>query len=233
MAEREIGVLIDYENVGLGSIHYLFDQLSDVGRIIVKRAYADWSRAGAKGELMMELGIDAKQYFRASGSGKNASDVCLAIDAIDMLHRSPVDTFVIVSSDTDFVPLVNALRAAGKMVIGAGHRGVVSPALVHSCDRYVYLDESEPTAQAHSDLKQHAESLVVRAVGTSGDDQGQVVAAKLHNTILRMDPSFDYRALGHKSFTQFLSSVPQVKIRRPRGRGDVSVELASDQDRTA
>ena len=153
MAERQIGVLIDYENVGLGSIHSLFDQLSDLGRIIVKRAYGDWSKAAGRGDQMLELGIEAKHYFRASGSGKNASDICLAIDAIDLMYRTPMDTFVIVSSDTDFVPLVSTLRAAGKMVVGAGRRGVVSPALVHSCDRYIYLDDVEPTAQAHSRLE--------------------------------------------------------------------------------
>ena len=229
MPDSQIGVLIDYENVGLGSIHFLFDQLSDVGRIIVKRAYADWSKASSRNDQMLELGIEAKHYFRATNSGKNASDICLAIDAIDLLHRSPVDTFVIVSSDTDFVPLVSALRAAGKTVIGAGHRGVVSPALVHSCDRYVYLDAVKPTAQTHPTLKSQAESLLVRAVKASTDELGQVVAAKLHNTMLRMDPSFDFRPLGHGTFTHFLDSTPLVALHRPRGRGDVLVELTGGQ----
>ena len=229
MPDSQIGVLIDYENVGLGSVHFLFDQLSDVGRIIIKRAYADWSKASSQSTQMLELGIEPKHYFRATNSGKNASDICLAIDAIDLLHRSPVDTFVIVSSDTDFVPLVSALRAAGKTVIGAGHRGVVSPALVHSCDRYVYLDAVKPTAQTHPTLKSQAESLLVRAVKASTDELGQVVAAKLHNTMLRMDPSFDYRALGHNTFTHFLDSTPLVTLRRPRGRGDVLVELTGGQ----
>ena len=233
MAESQIGVLIDYENVGLGSIHSLFDQLSDVGRIIIKRAYADWSRAAVKGEQMLELGIEARQHFHPPGSGKNASDILLTIDAVDLLHRSSVDTFVIVSSDTDFVPLVNALRAAGKTVIGAGRRGIVSPGLVRSCDRYIYLEEGNSTAQAqaHSGLEEQAESLLVRAVAASTDDLGQVGGAKLHNTIRRMDPSFDFRALGHRSFTQFLASSHLVKLQRPRGHGDVLVELAAGQMR--
>ena len=231
MTDRQIGVLIDYENVGLGSIHSLFDQLSDVGRIIIKRAYADWSKAGAKGEQMLELGIEARHYFRTPNSGKNASDICLAIDAIDLLHRSPLDTFVIVSSDTDFVPLVSVLRSAGKMVMGAGPRGVVSPALVHSCDRYIYLDEGKPTAQAHVALKEQAESLLLRAMGAATDEQGQVVAAKLHNTMLRIDPSFDFRALDRRSFTQFLTAfTPLIQLHRPRGRGDVMVELGPGQN---
>ena len=74
MAENQIGVLIDYENVGLGSMHRLFDQLSDLGRITVKRAYADWSKTPDKSNQMSELGIEAKHYFRPHAR-KNASDI--------------------------------------------------------------------------------------------------------------------------------------------------------------
>ena len=229
MTDRQIGVLIDYENVGLGSMQSLFDQLSEVGRIIIKRAYGDLSRTSVKAEQALELGIEFKHYFRAPGSEKNASDILLAIDAIELLHSSPLDTFVIVSSDTDFVPLVSKLRAEGKMVFGAGRRATVSPALVHSCDRYVYLDDREATAQAQPALKAHADALLERAMNSALDDEGQVVAAKLHNTMLRMDPSFDYRALGHRNLSQFLEASAVVTVRRSRGQGDHTVELAPRQ----
>ena len=231
MPESQIAVLIDFENVGLDSVQSLFDQLSDVGRIIIKRAYADWSKTTDKvRQQMLELGIEPKSYFRWPGSAKNSSDIMLAIDAIDVMYRSPVDTFVVVSSDTDFVPLVGALRAAGKTVIGAGRRAVVSKALIQSCDRYISLDEGRPTEVDHTALRRIAESLLDRAMGTSTDDLGHVVAAKLHNTMLRMDPSFDFRALGHRNFTQFLAASPRVNIRRPGGRGDVLVEPAVSQN---
>ncbi len=233
MPESQIAVLIDYENVGLSSIQSLFDQLSDLGRIIVKRAYADWSVASTSKNQALELGIEAVHYFHAASSGKNASDICLAIDAMELLHRSPVDTFVIVSSDTDFVPLVSKLRSAGKTVIGAGRRGVVSPALVRSCDRYIYLDDGKASAQGGVDLKKQAQALLLRAVEASVDNVGQVKAAKLHNTILRMDPSFDFRSLGYKTFTQFLASSPHIRLLRPRGQGDVMVELAVNHGRKA
>ena len=227
MPDSQVGVLIDFENVGSSNLHNLFDQISEVGRIIVKRAYADWTKIPRKSEEMLELGIEAKHYFRASGSGKNASDICLAIDAIDLLYRTPIDTFVIVSSDTDFVPLVSTLRSVGKVVVGAGHRGVVSPALVHSCDRYIYLDDGSSTLEDTSDLKRHASQLLLRAMDTSVDEQGRVVASKLHNTMLRIDPSFDYRAMGYKSFTQFLSSSDAIKVQRRGGHGDVVITLAA------
>lgn len=145
IAERQLAVLIDVENTGLKSIQWLFDQVADIGRIIVKRAYADWSVASNKRDQLqlIELGIEPVHLFRSSGGSKNSSDIRLVIDAVDLLHQSPVDTFVIVSSDSDFVPLVSKLRAAGKTVIGAGREAIVSRTLVKSCDRYFYLDQND------------------------------------------------------------------------------------------
>ena len=84
-ADRQIAVLVDVENVGLDSIQWLFDQLSDVGRIIVKRAYGDWSAGSGKRDQVLELGIEPIQVFHATPSGKNTSDIRLAVDAVDLL----------------------------------------------------------------------------------------------------------------------------------------------------
>ena len=226
MADQQIAVLIDYENVGLGSIQWLFDQMSDLGRVIVKRAYADWSLASNQRNDLLELGIDAVHLFQTASSGKNASDIRLAIDAIELLYGSPVDTFVIVSSDSDFVPLVSKLRAAGKTVIGAGRQGAVSRTLVLSCDRYFYLEKisSLPAAQPSKD-ESKGYPLLIRAVNAAMDNEGKVNGAKLHQTLLRLDPSFDFRALGYATFTKFLESSTEVKVTRPKGPGDVTVEL--------
>ncbi len=82
IAERQLAVLIDFENTGLKSIQWLFDQVSDIGRIIVKRAYADWSVEADKRDQLLELGIEPVHLFRSSGGGKNSSDIRLAIDAL-------------------------------------------------------------------------------------------------------------------------------------------------------
>ena len=87
--------------------------------------------------------------FQASGSGKNSSDIRLVMDAVELLYQSPyVDTFVIVSADADFVPIVNKLRSAGKTVIGAGRRKAASKMLIKSCDRYYYLEDEAAQAQS-------------------------------------------------------------------------------------
>ena len=228
LPDTHVAVLIDFENVGLDSVQALLDEISNIGRIIVKRAYADWSVARNKRDQLLELGFEAVHHFRSSSNAKNSSDICLAIDAIDLLYRSPVDTFVIVSSDTDFVPLVNRVRAAGKTVVGAGRRATASRTLVTSCDRYIYLDElGKPAAtNKRAGLSPQAESLLVRAVLASMDSEGKVLAAKLHNTILRIDPSFSFKGLGYKTFTQFLAASSFVRISKPEGLGDVVVDLA-------
>ena len=232
MAESNVAVLIDYENVGLDSIQYLLDELSDEGRLIIKRAYADWSVQRHKRDQLLELGIEAMHHFRSTNSGKNSSDISLTIDAVDLLYNAPVDVFVIVSSDSDFVPLVGKLRSAGKIAIGAGRREGSSPTLVKSCDRYIFLDDAKPTAPKKKPKSRQAESesLVVRATEASMDDQGQVVGSKLYQTMVRIDPSFNFKALGHRNFTQFLSSSKEVLVTRPKDASDVIVILNHSRD---
>ncbi len=226
VSETLVAALIDFENVGLDSIQWLFDQISDVGRIIVKRAYADWSDAGNRRDQLLELGIEPIQQFHGGPIGKNSSDIRLAIDAIELLHQSPIDTFVIVSSDSDFIPLVNKLRAAGKTVIGAGRKATAPRTLIISCDKYYYLDQNtriEVTGETGEGQK--SDILLIRAVQATMDEQGRVVGSKLHQTMQRLDPSFDFRALGYATFTKYLEVSPAVKVNRPRGPGDVIVEL--------
>ena len=231
MAEPNVAVLLDYENVGLDPIQSLLDQLSDVGRLIIKRAYADWSVERNKRDQLLEMGIEAIHHFRSTRSGKNSSDICLAIDAVDLLHGAPIDTFVIVSSDSDFVPLVSKLRGAGKSVIGAGRREAASPTLVKSCDRYIYLEQpgearATPKGKRRPVRRPAADApLVVRALEAAMDDQGKVLGSKLYQTMLRIDPSFNFRAEGHRTFQQFLASAGEVQVNRPEDASDVIVQL--------
>lgn len=242
MADANVAVLIDYENVGMGAIQYLLDQLSDVGRVIIKRAYADWSVPVQRGkqDQLLELGIEPIHQYLSNRSGKNSSDIRLAIDAIDILYGSPVDTFVIVSSDSDFVPLIGKLRAVGKTIIGAGRREATSTTLVKSCDRYIFLDDAAHSPSSNNVRRRRSpavaaiqaepSSLLVRAVEASTDNRGQVVGSKLYQSMLRIDPSFNFRTMGHRTFAQYLESDSRVKIIRPRDGGDLIVQLVGAPD---
>ena len=237
MAEANVAVLIDYENVGMDAIQYLLDRLSDVGRVIIKRAYGDWSAKRSSQDQLIELGIEAVHQYRSNNSGKNSSDIRLAIEAIDLLHVSPIDTFVIVSSDSDFVPLVGKLRSSGKTVIGSGRREATSSTLVRSCDRYIFLDEAKAVVNSSprryrgrngpSINKADVYALLTRAHEASTDDSGSVGGSKLYQTMCRIDPGFDFKAIGYRSFTQFLESFgDQVGITRPSNGGDIQVQLS-------
>ncbi len=236
-AERQVAVLIDLENVGMSSIQWLFDQISDIGRITIKRAYADWSSVTkSTRSQVLELGIEPIHLFHVTGAGKNASDIRLVVDAIDLLYQSPIDTFVIVSSDSDFVPLVSKLRAGGKSVIGAGRRATASRALVITCDRYHYLGEdSKPLPEGNKNRRRPrtpvaveapTEILLLRAMSAAMDEEGRVAGSKLHQTMQRLDPSFNFRSLGYSTLTKYLEASSEVKVTRPHGAGDVNVELA-------
>ena len=229
-AESQIAVLIDFENVGLNTIQGLFDALSDLGRIIIKKAYADWSNAKAPREQLFEYGIEPIHIYRSSKGGKNSSDIRLTIDATELLFQSNVDTFVIVSSDTDFIPLINKLRSAGKVVIGAGRKETTSSNLVRSCDKYFFLDQAGFDAPSQMPELSPLDELLLRGFRASADENGQVVGSKLHATIQRMDPSFDYRTYGHATFVKLLQASPVVKVTRPRKVGDVIIELAESAE---
>jgi len=228
-ADRQIAVLIDLENISLNSIQWLFDQISDVGRIIIKKAYADWSIEASKRDQLLELGIEAIPLVRSTSGGKNASDIRLAIDAVDLLFTSPVDTFVILSSDSDFVPLVSKLRASGKSVYGAGEESKAPKTLVKSCDRYFYLDQDRSIRKGEekeSSIKiKQVHEIVRRAVEVSIDEHGRVFGSKLHQTILHIDPSFDYKLYGYATFTKFIEACPGLKLSRSKGPGDIVIEL--------
>ncbi len=231
--DRQIAVLIDFENTGLSSMQWLFDQVSDIGRITVKRAYADWanSRNRAAGDQLLQLGIEQIHRPPSAAAGKNSSDISLVIDAVELSYQSPVDTFVIVSSDSDFAPLVRKLRASGKTVIGAGRQDAASRTLVISCDRYLYLDDDQtqpkraPRRGRPPKKQQPANDLLTRAVKATMDEHGKAMGSRLHQTLQRMEPGFTFRP-GFSTFTKYLEASPEVKVTRPNGVGDVSVELA-------
>ena len=248
MTDSNIALLIDYENVGIDSMQSLVEQLSGLGRIIVKRAYADWSSQRKGQEHLIELGVEAVHNYRGTRAGKNSCDIKLTIDAVELLHSAQVDTFVIVSSDSDFVPLVNHLRGSGKSVIGAGRRAVTSTTMVKSCDRYIFLGAAEmgqhlakgasakrsgptdkPSASASNGNNAATENasvakLLSRAVEATMNDEGNALGTRLAQTMTRIDPSFSYRDLGHRSFREFLLSREEIDVTLHEGT-DFTVSL--------
>jgi uncharacterized protein (TIGR00288 family) len=137
---RRIALLIDADNVSHAKIAAILAELSRYGTANIRRAYGDWASAGLKGwkEKLLALAIRPIQQFSYS-AGKNATDIALVIDAMELLYTQDLDAFAIASSDADFTPLVMQLKANGHEVFGFGERKTPAP-FVNACTTFLYLD---------------------------------------------------------------------------------------------
>lgn len=137
---RHIALLIDADNVSHTKIAAILAELSKYGTANIRRAYGDWASAGLKGwkDKLHEFAIRPIQQFSYT-TGKNATDIALVIDAMELLYTQKLDGFCIASSDADFTPLVMQLRANGHDVYGFGERKTPDP-FVNACTTFLYLD---------------------------------------------------------------------------------------------
>lgn len=156
MTQREdaapnIAIFADFENVALGvrdakydsfDINLVLERLLDKGKIVVKKAYADWERYKSHKKSMHEAAFELVEIPHVSYSGKNSADIRLVVDALDLCYtKVHIDIFVVVSGDSDFSPLVSKLRENDKKVIGLGVKNSSSDLLVDNCDEFIYYDD--------------------------------------------------------------------------------------------
>ncbi|HEY1329363.1 MAG TPA: NYN domain-containing protein, partial [Casimicrobiaceae bacterium] len=146
-----MAVFCDFENVALGvrdanyakfDIGKVLERLLLKGSIVVKKAYCDWERYKAFKAPMHEAAFELIEIPHVRQSGKNSADIRMVVDALDLCYtKSHVDTFVIVSGDSDFSPLVSKLRENDKTVIGVGVKQSTSDLLIGCCDEFIYYDD--------------------------------------------------------------------------------------------
>ncbi len=212
----------------------ILDFASSFGTVVLTRAYADWS-AGVNAEYREQLvgrAVDLVQLFPAAAYGKNGADIRLAVDAVEDMFRLPDLTHVvIVAGDSDYIPLAQRCKRLGRYVVGIGVAGSSSRALAAACDNFVIYDSlpgvpafapaavaaqprrgrksAEPAAQ---DPQIEATALLTRALEISleKDDAEWQHNSEIKAQMKRMDPSFSERALGFKSFSDFLRSRADV-----------------------
>src|ERR671935_405817 len=156
--ERALAVFIDFENLALGfqgrrdrfDVGRVLERLVEKGKIVAKKAYADWSRFGMYTGGLHEAAIELVEIPRRGMSGKNSADIRLVVDAIDLAYsKDHIDTFVIVSGDSDFSPLVSKLKELGKHVIGLGMTQSTSDLLRDNCDEFIYYEDLGQTQLTH------------------------------------------------------------------------------------
>src|SRR5205814_3175312 len=143
--ERSLALFIDFENLALGfqgrrdrfDIARVLERMVEKGKIVVKKAYADWNRFADFTRSLHEAAIELIEIPRRAQTGKNSADIRLCVDAMDLAYsKEHIDTFVIVSGDSDFSPLVSKLKELGKHVIGLGMQDSTSDLLRDNCDDF-------------------------------------------------------------------------------------------------
>lgn len=176
---QKIAVVIDADNTQISKLEDVFHEISTRGRIVVKRAYGNWHKPTLKnwGEIIKRLAIKAEQQFDYV-SGKNATDMALVIDTIELLYTNLYDAFVIVSSDSDYTPLAIKLREAGVYVMGVGEQKT-PVAFRNACDEFLFLENCSSSVEGNDahDVVSSFQSDVQDAASSSQSDAQDAVSS--------------------------------------------------------
>src|SRR5262245_51894842 len=219
--ERSLAVFIDFENMGLGfnsrrdrfEINKVLERLVEKGKIVAKKAYADWSRFGMYTGGLHEAAIELVEIPRRGMSGKNSADIRLVVDAIDLAYsKDHIDTFVIVSGDSDFSPLVSKLKELGKHVIGLGLADATSDLLRDNCDEFIYYEDLDrapiiPVSVNDSipDKKRKVFAILLDSLLALRRENKEIIySSMLKDTIKRKKPSFNEGYYGYRTFSELL-----------------------------
>ncbi len=237
-----VALLIDADNSPASKISLILNELSTFGETTVRRAYGATGRKnelkGWEEAVLHEHAIRPMQQFDYS-KGKNASDMAMVIDALDLLYTDQPDAFGIVSSDSDFTPLVMHLRAKGAAVYGFGARKTPEP-FVNACSRFLFLDDlrpgaaesdadagegdrSQPLRMSTAELKKDRKlvDLLRNAVQSAADDEGWARVNAVRQQIGNQ-ASFDHRNYGYSTLTKLLAASDLFEL-ADEGKSSVSV----------
>ena len=227
--ERKIALFCDFENIALGvrdsdigkfEIGIVLERLLEKGKIIVKKAYADWERYSDYKRPFHEAAIELIDIPQKFYSGKNSADIKMVVDAMDLSYaKEHLDTFVILSGDSDFSPLVSKLKENNKYVIGIGVKNSSSNLLVDNCDEFIYYEDVWRDAQKGPKLdglnKKTAEafSLMIESIQALVRENKDVLwGSMIKQTMQRKKPSFNEGYYGYSTFSELLEDAERKNI---------------------
>jgi uncharacterized protein (TIGR00288 family) len=237
-----MALFCDFENIALGvrdadyakfDIAKVIERLLLKGNIVVKKAYCDWERYKEFKAAMHEASFELIEIPHVHQSGKNSADIRMVVDALDLCYtKSHVDTFVVISGDSDFSPLVSKLRENNKIVIGVGVENSTSELLMANCDEFIYYDDlvrrkparkkseakeasrkpargktTKAKKPAADKKKQQALDLTVETYEALVEERGEggkIWGSMIKQTMKRRKPGFSESYYGFRSFNQLL-----------------------------
>lgn len=227
--DRKLALLIDSENVSYKYLNGIFDELSQYGIVTYRRIYGDFTNpANAHwSSLLLENSITPIQQF-SNTTGKNATDSALIIDAMDLLYRSNVDGFCIVSSDSDFTRLASRLRESGKMVIGMGEKKTPD-SFRAACTVFTELENLLENEKSSAANKADIEADIINII-TKNDNKGrQTGPGEIGSRLQNKYPDFDIRTFGYSQLSKFLEDMSGIVLSKS-GNNQITVSLKASTD---
>jgi len=235
---RSLAVFCDFENVALGvreakyaqfDMEKVLERLLAKGSIVVKKAYCDWERYKEFKAAMHAASFELIEIPHVRQSGKNSADIRMVVDALDLCYtKSHVDTFVIVSGDSDFSPLVSKLRENAKTVIGVGVKNSSSDLLISNCDEFIYYDDlvraderkrraakkRREGASAGQDKKQEAFDLMLATLEALRAERGdeRIWGSMVKQALKRRHPGFNETYYGFAAFSDLLEEAEKKAL---------------------
>ncbi len=264
--EERIALFLDYENLAIGARDHLggmafelrpvSDALAERGRVVVRRAYADWSYFDEDRRMLTRSHVELIDIPQKMGARrKNAADIKMAVDAMELaFERDYISTFVLCTGDSDFTPLVHKLRELNKRVIGVGVERTTSALLPPACDEFLFYDRLEgveipqapppvpspspsPSAEIPQPSTETLTPLIAQTVaGLQRSSSGPVSASTLKRTLLRKDPTFSEADYGFRAFGELLRHLAGsnvIELAEGSAKGDPDVTLPEHGDREA
>ncbi len=219
--ERSLAIFIDFENLALGfqgrrdrfEISRVLERIVEKGKIVCKKAYADWSRFAGYTAPLHEAAIELIEIPRRGQTGKNSADIRLCVDAMDLAYsKDHINSFVVVSGDSDFSPLVSKLKELGKHVIGLGMQDSTSDLLRDNCDEFIYYEDLgqspalEPAVNSKlPEAKRKAFALLMESLLALRRENKEVLwSSMIKDTMKRKKPSFNEAYHGYRTFSELL-----------------------------
>jgi uncharacterized protein (TIGR00288 family) len=252
--DNNLALFCDFENIALGvrdvkiptfDMHLVLERLLLKGSIVTKKAYCDWDRYKSYKSSMHEAAFELIEIPHVKVSGKNSADIRMVVDALDLCYtKEHIDTFVIISGDSDFSPLVSKLRENAKTVIGVGVKQSTSDLLISNCDEFIFYDDlvrgdiaaqpqdsgpaksnekrrkQKKRGRKTTDKSQEAIDLVtetMEALHAERGDRAKLWGSMIKQTLKRRRPGFNESYYGFDSFSDLLEEAEK--------RGELELEL--------
>ncbi|RIK93053.1 MAG: hypothetical protein DCC71_24180 [Proteobacteria bacterium] len=251
--ELRIAVFVDFENLAIGAremkgghgpfrIDLVLKRILEKGRIVHKKAYCDWGRYRDAVREFHAQGIELVDIPQTRQGGKNSADIRMVVDALDLCYqKTHIDTFVLLSGDSDFSPLVSKLKENDKRVIGCGVKNSTSDLLVSGCDEFLFYDDlvkqktEKPAAKKKTEKggaaphTDEALDKLVEIVRSLEQDYDPLWGSIVKQTMRRVHPGFNEASYGHRSFSDLLEAAADeglIALDYDERRGNYKVRLA-------